>query len=434
MQYEEALEALRGSLRFGVNPSLATITSLCGELDRPQDSFTSVQITGTNGKTSTARFTEALLRASGRRTALYTSPELNRYPERMEVGGSVVTDQRFADAIGAALAAAERCSASLATPPTEFELLTAAALWLFREEGVDAAVLEAGMGGRWDATSAVSPTVSVITSVGLDHTEHLGDTVEAIAAEKAAIIRPVSSAVLGPLLVDGRSVVARAASESGAPVAEPQYRVEARPSSPGGRTTFDVRTSIGVYRGLEIAAPEYQAANAATALAAAEFFVGGALGRASVSTALSEVRLPGRFELVSETPPVIVDGAHNPQAATVLAGAIADAWPDPLRRPHLILGVLGEKDAAGIVLALATSVSGIAVTRSMSPRALPVSELAAIVARITGSAPTEFADVRSAVSALRTRSADGLVVTGSLTLAGEARQLFVPRLGGSTFC
>ena len=169
------------------------MTALCSALGNPQDAFESVQITGTNGKSSTARVTAALLQAEEVATGLYTSPELERYPERIEIGGEVVSDGDFALALGAALAAARALRGDDAVGTeggfTEFELLTAAALWLFRERGVEVAVLEVGLGGRWDATSVVSPSVAAITGVGLDHTAILGDTLEAIAAEKAAIIR-----------------------------------------------------------------------------------------------------------------------------------------------------------------------------------------------------------------------------------------------------
>ena len=165
MTFDEALATLKRATVFGINPSLEGVTDLVAALGDPQATFASVQITGTNGKTSTARITAALLQAEGLATGLYTSPELERYPERIEVGGRVVSDTEFASAIAATVAAAEtlRGSGAIGTPAgfTEFELLTAAALWLFREQGVSWACLEVGMGGRWDATSVVSPAVAV---------------------------------------------------------------------------------------------------------------------------------------------------------------------------------------------------------------------------------------------------------------------------------
>jgi dihydrofolate synthase/folylpolyglutamate synthase len=198
--YTEAIEALERALVFGIHPSLDGIRALTDALGRPQGSFTSVQVTGTNGKTSTARLAAALLAGEGRRVGLYTSPHLDRYPERIEVDGAVVSDADFAAAVGAALGASERLRPGMigeAEGFTEFELLTASALWCFRERQVDVAVLEVGMGGTWDATSVVSPAVAVITGVGLDHMAVLGDTLEKIAAEKAGIFKPGQRVVIG---------------------------------------------------------------------------------------------------------------------------------------------------------------------------------------------------------------------------------------------
>ena len=439
--YDTALAELSRALAFGINPSLDGITALCAALGNPQNAFASVQITGTNGKSSTARITAALLRAEGIATGLYTSPELERYPERIEIGGKVVSDDDFALALGAALAAARALrgddAVGTATGFTEFELLTAAALWIFRERCVSVAVLEVGMGGRWDATSVVSPSVAAITGVGLDHTAILGDTLEAIAAEKAAIIRPSTVPVLGPGTVGVEQVFlertaalgipARAVRAEGepAPVAEAltvRHTLTARPSSPGGTTVVDVRGIHAAYCALAVAAPSYQSANVATAVAIAEAALGHALDAAAAREALSALTFPGRFELVRAAPPVIVDGSHNPQAAAVLATAVRDAFP--AEPPTLLLAILADKDARGIVAALAFAVDRIAVTQSDSPRALPVAKLAAIVDEITGaSKAAAYSSIAQALVGELPQSPAGLLVTGSLTTAGQARRL-----------
>ena len=441
--YEDALALLSRALTFGVNPTLEGVTALCDELGRPQDSFAAVQVAGTNGKTSAARITAALIASQGVRVGLYTSPELERYPERMEVDGAVVSDADFAAAVHAGASAGERLrgpgSTGTAEGFTEFELLTAGALWLFRERGVEIAVLEVGLGGRWDATSVVAPSVAVITGVGLDHTAILGDTLEAIAAEKAAIIRPASSPVLGPgtegleriFLAQAAAAHthARAVREARAasPVPEAltaRFSVVARPASPGGTTAVDVRGVHDSYPGFALVGPSYQAANVATAVAAAEAALGRALDASRAREALATLAIPGRFELVRTAPPVIVDGSHNPQAAAVLADAVREAFPDPALRPAVLLGVLADKDAAGIIEAIAPVAASIAVTQPDSPRALPVGELAAIVADVTGVQPATFPTIAQAVASLAGVSAGGpVLVTGSLTTAGQARRL-----------
>ena len=436
-----ALAELSRALVFGINPSLDGVTALCAELGNPQDAFAAVQITGTNGKSSTARITAALLRGEGIATGLYTSPELERYPERIEIDGEVVSDEDFALAVGEAVAVAHALrgpdAVGTATGFTEFELLTAAALWLFRERGVQIAVLEVGMGGRWDATSVVSPSVAAITGVGLDHTAILGDTIEAIAAEKAAIIRPTLVPVLGPGTVRAEQVflsralavgvLARAVRPEGepSPVAEAltvRYALTERPAAPGGMSVVDVCGIRADYSGLAVSAPSYQAGNIATAVAIAEAALGRPLDVLAARTALSTLTFPGRFELMRTGPPVIVDGSHNPQAAAVLAAAVREAFPS--ERPTLLLGVLADKDARGIVQALAPSVGRIAVAQPESPRALPVADLACIVEEVTGLAPcAAYNTIAEALIALLPDSTDGLLVAGSLTTAGQARGL-----------
>lgn len=440
--YEEALARVAAALPFGINPSLEGIAALCHALGRPQEAFRVVQVTGTNGKTSTARLTEALLRAHGVRTALYTSPELERYAERFEVAGRVATDDDVARALSAVLEAAEVLRPKASGTPagfTEFELTTAAALWLFAHSGVEVAVLEVGMGGRWDATSIASPAVAVITGVGLDHTAILGDTHEAIAAEKAAIIRPGSVAVLGPGTRGAEDIFLEAARSAGAPVRRVReglsvgegggaldvgYELVSTPREPRGTAVLDVRGAEGFYPALALAAPAYQAANVATAVTAVEAALGRTLDVAATREALLAVTLPGRFEVVSCDPLVVVDGSHNPQAAAVLAEAIAAAWPDPVRRPVVLLGVLADKDAAGIVRELAPVASRLVACAPVSPRALDAVELAALACHVTGVAVEYHETLREALDALLGDmgvQANGLVVTGSLTSAGQAR-------------
>lgn len=434
--YEQAAAALRAALTFGIHPSLEGIRALAIELGSPHDSYASIQVTGTNGKTSVTRITAALLEVHGLHTGAFVSPDLGHYTERIEIDGRPVPDGSFATAVGAALAAAEAARAhGYADPVTEFELLTASALWLFRDSGCSHAVLEVGMGGRWDATSVVSPVVSVITGVGLDHTEHLGDTREAIAFDKAHIIKPGAVAIIGPGTVGVEDVFAARARATGCPLwavradADPSPCSETRTvrvsvasaaAAPGGVSRFAVRGMHAAYDDLEVCAPAYQAANVATAIAAAEAALGQALRPDQLRTAVAGIGFPGRFEILSRDPLLIADGSHNPEAAAVLAEAITEQMGE--ERPRVLLGVLAEKDARGIVEALAGVAGGWAVTAPDSPRAMGVEALALLVEEATGEIPVRYANVCDALGALAVPGTGPLLVTGSLTMAGEARR------------
>jgi dihydrofolate synthase/folylpolyglutamate synthase len=436
VDFAAAIRELEAALKFGIEPSLDGIRALTEAMDRPQDAFASVQTTGTNGKSSTTRLVASLLAAEGLSTGAYTSPHLESYTERIEIGGQPVREGDFALAMTAAVEAAHS-GGSGAPAFTEFELLTAAALWLMRERGVDVACLEVGMGGRWDSTSVVDPAVAVITGVGLDHTERLGSTVEVIAADKSQIIKPGASVVLGPGTIGVVGIFLERAAGLGlhprfvaedvtaSPVEESltvRYAVSGHPDRPGGTLALDVRGIHAEYAGLKLTAPAYQAPNVATAIAAAECALGRALDAGAVRRSLAGMTFPGRFELLSADPPLVIDGAHNPQAAGVLADAIRDAWPDGRSRPLCVLGVLTDKDAEGIVRALELAVDGFVVTQPDSPRARDAADLAAIVEYATGFWPEIRPDLADALAHARERAgARGVVVTGSLYTAGQAR-------------
>lgn len=409
LTYDDAVHALEGALKFGIDPSLDPMRTMCEAMGNPQGRYRCVQVAGTNGKTSTTRMIAALLRQQGLRTGLYTSPHLVKYPERIEVDGAVISDELFARGVEAALGAAREAGVEA----TEFELLTAAALWVFAREGVDWAVLECGLGGRWDATSVVDPDVAVITGVALDHTAILGDTVEQIAAEKAAIIKPGGIAVLADDLA-AREVFETRAHEVGAPI----YQRALTPL---------VNVSM---------LPAYQCQNLATAIAAVTAVLGEEPSQADIEAAIAGLVIPGRFEVLCASPLVIIDAAHNPQSAQVLAGELehrfvtaADA-PDVAAAkrdaslpdvPILLLGVLADKDAHGIIKALCPLFERIVVTASSSPRAIAPPELAALVEEETGRAPEVAASIAKARDLL---SDESFVATGSITVAGEVKGIW----------
>ncbi|MBE0476332.1 MAG: dihydrofolate synthase [Coriobacteriia bacterium] len=430
--YADALAALSSALKFGIRPSLDGIRALAAGLGDPQDAFRSVQVTGTNGKTSVTWMLSALLGAQGLRAGAYTSPHLRSYTERIAIDGRPVEPGAFADAMRRVWETAEDGRRT-----TEFELLTAAALLLFAERGVHVAVLEVGMGGRWDATSVVAPAVSVVTGVGLDHAERLGGTLAAIAEDKAHVIKRASAAVVGPGCGDALGVVLERARLMGAPATlvlpvggggageayrEVRFDVRERPAAPGEPTRLRVAGRAD-YGGIEVYAPSYQAPNAAVAVAAAEAVAGGALEAEAVRSALAGVRFPGRFELACRDPvPVVLDGAHNPQAAARLAGAVEEAFG--AAAPDLVLGVCDDKDAEGIAAALAPAVRRFVCTRAPSARAMEPRRLAEAVENATGRRPLVRGALPDALdAALALPGSRGVLVAGSLYLAGAARQL-----------
>lgn len=454
--YDEALGVLRGALRFGIEPLLETVEDMLAELGDPDLAFECVQVAGTNGKTSTSRFTAAVLAGEGLSTALYTSPELVSYTERMEVGGSPVSEEAFAHGISAAREAGcrvnERRVAQGLRPydVTEFDTLTVAAMVVFAEAGVDVAVLECGMGGRWDATSAAKSIRAVaVTGIGLDHMRVLGDTLEKIAGEKAAIIKPGRACVLGAgtatpdsvedvLLAQARAagvtpVLLRperledAAGEMhpGVPrrhedLPSASYRIVRRPARIGGPLELTVATPRATYEELACLKPAYQAANVACAVALAEGYLGRALDAEALFTSVVQCPTPGRFQLLRPEPPVLIDACHNPQSVAAFLTAIDAVAPVREERPTLLAAVLADKDVEGIVALLARAFPRVAVTQTSSPRALPAAELAALFAEagaeVTGTYPT----VEAATSAL---CGESYVGCGSITLAGELAAL-----------
>ncbi|MGI6229425.1 MAG: bifunctional folylpolyglutamate synthase/dihydrofolate synthase [Tractidigestivibacter sp.] len=457
--YDSALDVLHSALRFGISPMLESVEDMLAELGNPDHAFRKLQIAGTNGKTSTARYTAAILRAAGMRVALYTSPELVRYTERMEVDGRPVSDAAFARGISAARLAGERVNArrkAAGERPydiTEFDLLTVAAAVVFAEAQVDVAVLECGMGGRWDATSAMAPIESVcVTGIGLDHMHVLGDTLEAIAGEKAAIIKPGRTCVLGvgtatPASVEDvfldqckasgvtptllrPEVLSDAAGEMqpGVPREHPElphasYRITQLPDRIGGSLLVDVTTPNATYRELGALKPGYQAANIACAVALAEQFLGRALDPDKLADAIVTCPTPGRFDVVRPEPLGLIDACHNPQSVETFLSAVRSVEPDVSRRPQLLCAVLADKDVEGIVRLLAPEFPSVSVTRTDSARALPAEELGKLFER-AGKAPKKvYPDVPTAIADL---SDQEFVACGSITLAGAVAGILRP--------
>jgi dihydrofolate synthase/folylpolyglutamate synthase len=436
-------KALAGRFPTRMVPDLDRITDLLDLLGSPQRAYPSIHVTGTNGKTTTTRMIDALLRSFGVRTGRYTSPHLQSVVERIALDGQPVTAERFAAAYDDIEPYLELVDGRHADRMTFFEVLTGMAFATFADAPVDAAVVEVGLGGRWDATNVVQAPVAVVTPIGLDHVGILGDTVAAIAAEKAGIVHSGAVLVTAAQPEAAAAVLAARAAEVGArPVrAGADFGVRERSVAVGGQV-LTIAGLAGDYP--EVFLPlygEHQAGNAATALAAVEAFFGvadggpaagrGPLDVDSVRAAFAGVTSPGRLEIVRRSPTILLDGAHNPAGAAALAAALEEAFG--FDRLVAVVAVLDDKDAVGLLQELEPVVSGVVVTTNSSPRALPVDALAAMAVEVFGDARVEVAArlddaIDTAVAAAESTGAlggGGVLVTGSIVTVGEARTLLV---------
>lgn len=412
--------------RFGMRPGLDTINRIVERLGHPERDLAVIHIAGTNGKGAVAALCEAVLRAAGYPVARYTSPHLVRVHERYLINGTPVSDDMLEAAAREVEGAVLALEAESGVPETTFfECLTAVAFVLFRQAGVRLAALETGLGGRLDATNIVTPLVSVITRIGLDHCDWLGDTVEKIAAEKAGIIKPGRPVVCAAMPDEAHAVIASAAARQGARCidAADAVSVAVSRSTLAGQTvkiSTQERTLPPVHIPL---AGAFQIENVCAAVAALETAAacGLALPDTAFVTGLSTVCWPGRFQLVSEDPPVIIDGAHNPDGARAVRQALKGC---KVKAPvALVAGFCGDKDALAHLRILAPVVTCAWGVATSNPRSLSADRTAGLL-RMAGIDTVATApDVRSALDAARTWAhANGgvVLVCGSLFLAGDA--------------
>ncbi len=416
-----------GADRRTTAPTLDRIQALVELLGSPHLSFPSVHLTGTNGKTSVVRMTTALLTAAGLSVGSYTSPHLERVNERIAWGDEPIDDSSLADVLGVI----SDVEGHLANGPggrlSYFEILTGAALSWFADIAVDLAVVEVGVGGTWDATNVIDAQVAVVTNVSVDHVEYLGPTRESIAAEKAGIVKPGSTLVLGepdpelaPIFLDrGADRVMRRGTDFG---------IEGGRIAHGGRV-IDLYTSSTRYPDVFLPLHGvHQAHNAAAALATAEAFLGSAPSHEVVAQAFRSVRSRGRLEVVGHAPLVLLDGAHNVVGAAALRAALAEEFIDAPR--ILVVGLLREKEPHEMLDALgATQAARIVCCRPPSPRALDPGAVAA-AARDLGVPPDRIETIdlveEAVARALATANpADQVIVTGSLYVVGAARSVLV---------
>jgi dihydrofolate synthase/folylpolyglutamate synthase len=442
MDYQDAVDALYARMPTRMGPSLDRISRLAELLDHPERTAPALHLTGTNGKTTTARMVASLLAAFGVGAGVYTSPHLQDVRERVALATRPISPDEFAETwayLEPFLAEVDRASEQ---PVTFYEALTMLAFVWFSELPVDAQVVEVGMGGTWDATNLVHGDVAVINRVSLDHPE-LGDTPVAVATEKAGIIKRGATVVSQAqdddvlALIGGRA----AGLDARLLVEGPDFGVERRRQAVGGQV-LDLRTPGGIIT--DVLVPlhgRHQADNAAAALVAVEAFLGahqGAWGPGTdapasarrdldpdtVRAGFAAVTSPGRLEVVSRQPLVLLDGAHNPAGARALAAALLEEFV--VDRRTVVVACLADKDIRGILQGLAPATGRLVVTTNRSPRAAPAERLRK-EAEALGLHAEVAPDVATAVSQAidSADETEAVVVTGSLYTVGEARGLLI---------
>jgi dihydrofolate synthase/folylpolyglutamate synthase len=432
---QERVDAIEAALlaRWPENriaPTLERIQALVDALGSPQLSYPTIHIGGTNGKTTTSRMIDSLLFSMGLRTGRFTSPHLETYRERIAINGEPIDPKELIFAYNDIAAYFDFIDSKFDNPVSFFEAVTALAFAAFAEHPIDIGVIEVGMGGEWDATNVVNADVSVITPIGLDHMEYLGNTLVEIASTKAGIIKEGGFAVLSQQEPEVAVELLRKAAEVGADVAREglEYSVISRAVAVGGQLVT-IQGLKGVYD--EIFIPlhgKHQASNAAAALVAVEVFFGeNELDIDAVREGFAQVKSPGRCEVIHRDPTIILDAAHNPHGSIALVETIESEFTfDEIIG---IVGVMGDKDARGILVNFEKFMDSIIVTKNSSHRAMEVSDLESLAIEIFGAdrvfsvADLETAIEKAIKDSVRPLSDEtlGIVITGSVVTVGEAR-------------
>jgi len=421
-----------------LDPTLDRIRRLCEVLGHPERAVPAVHLTGTNGKTSTARMVDALLRASGHCTGRFTSPHLESITERISIAGAPLSEAAFRatyDRVAPAMTAVDEEQLRAGGHPLSFfEAVVAMALTTFRDEGADAAVVEVGMGGSWDATNVVDAPVAVLLPVAMDHADYLGGTPGAIAREKAGIIKAGATAVAARQLDAVDRVIAERAADVGAHLVREgaDFALARRTPDVGGQVV-SLSGLRGRYDDLFLPLPgRYQAQNAAVALAAVEVFLDQPLPPRLVQEAFADVTSPGRLEVVSVRPHIVLDAAHNPHGAAATAMAMSESTG-----PNRVIGVvsvMADKDCLGILEALAPILSAVVCTQNSTARSMSADDLAGIAGTVLDKNQVyvvpDLGDAIDRAIALAASPGVGVgaepasvLVTGSVVTVGEARHL-----------
>jgi dihydrofolate synthase/folylpolyglutamate synthase len=426
-----------------LDPTLDRIAAFTELLGEPQRAYPVIHLTGTNGKTSTARMIETLIRSIGLRTGRFTSPHLESMSERIVIDGETLSDEEFVRAFNDVAPYTHLVDAEHDHPLSFFETVVGMAYAAFADAPVDVAVVEVGMGGAWDATNVADGKVAVLTPIAIDHQKYLGETAAEIAREKVGIIKPGATVITAAQEADVATQIVARAAEVGATVAREglEFGVRSRVPAVGGQM-LSLQGLRGVYD--EVFLPLYgrhQGQNAALALAAVEAFLGGEepLADEVVKEAFAEVTSPGRLEVVRRSPTIVLDAAHNPHGAAAVVEAIEDSFVfSPLIG---VMGVMADKDYEGMLAVLEPVLAHLVCTQNSTERALPARELAEVARGIFGQdrvseAPSLIDAIDQAATLAEAGGvfgeglgSGGVLVTGSVITVGEARAL-IRRRGG----
>ena len=416
-----------------IEPSLDRIAALCDALGSPQLSYPTIHIAGTNGKTTTSRMIDSLFRQLGYRTGRFTSPHLESFLERISINGLPIPAEGLIATYNDIALYLDLVDSRQPHPISFFEAMTALAFVAFAEFPVDIGVIEAGMGGEWDATNVVQSQVAVITPIGLDHQEYLGNTITEIARTKSGIIKPESHVVMAAQPAEAATVLtAKVVERAAIPYREGiEFSVATRSLAVGGQLVT-INGVHGVYEDIFI--PLYgshQAGNAAVALAAVEAFAGVKVDDELVRQAFAAVDSPGRLEILYRDPTVMVDAAHNPHGAHALAETLKNEFD--FESTIGIVAILGDKDVRGILTELEPVIDRVVVTQNSSDRAMPTDKLYELAVEIFGVDRTYREDnLRSAITysmeqvTLLNQVSDGVsavIIAGSVVTAGESRAI-----------
>ncbi len=424
-----------------LDPTLDRIEAFLELLGDPQRTYPSIHLTGTNGKTSTARMIETLIGALGLRVGRFTSPHLESMTERISLDGAPISEEGFVSAFNDVAPYTHLVDADQDHPLSFFEVVVAMAYAAFADAPVDAAVVEVGMGGTWDATNVIDASVAVLTPIAIDHAQYLGESPTAIALEKVGIIKPGATVVSAVQDEEVAVILLERCAEVGATLTREglEFGVTSRVPAVGGQV-IGLQGLRGSYE--DVFLPLYgahQAQNAALALAAVEAFVGGAdpLDADVVSEAFAEVTSPGRLEIIRRSPTIVLDAAHNPHGATALAAALEDSFTfSPLIG---VVGVMSDKDHEGLLAELEPELAHVVCTQNSTERAMPAAELAEVARGIFGvdrvSEAPSLADAIDQAAALAEAGgvfgeaigSGGVLVTGSVVTVGEARAMLRSR-------